>query len=58
MFLVGAICGGVVMLMTGILLGAITIDEKDKEIEYLKQKLYEQAKNESNGYRRNNKQDS
>lgn len=58
MFLVGAICGGVVMLMTGILLGAITIDEKDKEIEYLKQKLYEQAKNECNGYRRNNKQDS
>ena len=51
-------CGGVVMLMTGILLGAIVIEEKDKEIEYLKRKLYEQAKNESNGYRRNNKQDS
>ena len=46
MFLVGALCGGVTMLMAGILLGALTVEEKDKEIDYLKQKLYEQAKNE------------
>lgn len=57
MFLVGALCGGVTMLMAGILLGALTVEEKDKEIDYLKQKLYEQAKNERYGYRRNYKQD-
>lgn len=43
--------------MSGILIGALTIEEKDKEINYLKSKLYEQAKNEQYGYRRNNKQD-
>ena len=60
MFLLGAICGGITMLMGGILIGALTVEEKDKQIDYLKSKLYEQAKQakyEQYGYRRNNKQD-
>lgn len=57
MFLLGALCGGATMLMAGILLGALTVEEKDKEIDYLKSKLNEQAKKELYGYRRNNKQD-
>lgn len=56
MFLLGVICGGVTMLMAGILIGALTVEEKDKEIDYLKSKLYEQAKKEQYGYRRNYKQ--
>ena len=43
--------------MAGILIGALTVEEKDKEIDYLKSKLYEQAKKEQYGYRRNYKQD-
>ena len=48
MFLLGALCGGATMLMAGILLGALTVEEKDKEIDYLKSKLNEQAKKEKN----------
>lgn len=50
MFWLGAMCGGITMLFTGILLGAITVEEKDREIEYLKSKLYEQARNECDEY--------
>lgn len=50
LFLFGVLVGGVVMLMTGILLGAITVEEKDKEIDYLKEQLYLQAKEEYSEY--------
>mgnify|MGYP006935964848 CR=1 FL=1 len=50
MFWLGAMCGGITMLFTGILLGAITVEEKDREIDYLKSKLYEQARNECDEY--------
>lgn len=50
LFWFGALCGGITMLMTGILLGALTVEEKDKEIDYLKKQLYLQAKEESSEY--------
>ena len=50
MFVIGLMCGAVPMLMTGILLGALTVEEKNKEIDYLKSKLYEQARNECDEY--------
>lgn len=50
LFAFGALIGGVVGLMTGILLGAITVEEKDRENEYLKKQLYLQAKEENSEY--------
>lgn len=50
LFAFGALVGGVVMLMSGVLLGAITVDEKNKEIQYLKEQLYLQAKEENSEY--------
>lgn len=50
LFIFGAICGGVTMLFSGILIGAITVEEKDREIDYLKRQLYLQAKEESSEY--------
>lgn len=48
LFILGVIVGGVVMLMTGILLGAITVEEKDREIDYLKDRLADMARRAQN----------
>lgn len=50
LFWLGVMCGGVTMLFTAILLGALAVEEKDREIDYLKSKLYEQARNECDEY--------
>ena len=49
-FLLGLLIGGLVMLMAGVLLGAITVEEKNREIKYLKHQLYLQAKEENSEY--------
>lgn len=44
LFWLGAMCGGITMFFTAILIGALTVEEKDKEIDYLKKRLSEQAR--------------
>ena len=50
LFWFGALCGGMTMFFTAILIGALTVEEKDKEIAYLKKRLSEQARTESDEY--------
>lgn len=43
LFWFGVLCGGVTMFLTTILIAAQAIDEKEKEIKYLRKRLKEQA---------------
>ena len=43
LFWCGALIGGVAMFLSMVVLCAVTVEEKDKQIKYLREKLAEQA---------------
>lgn len=43
LFWFGALCGGVTMFLTMVLVSAQAVDEKERQIEYLKKQLRLQA---------------
>lgn len=50
LFWFGAMCGAVAMFFTAIFMASLTVEEKDREIAYLKKRLSEQARIESDEY--------
>lgn len=50
LFWFGALCGGVTMFMSMILIFAQAVDEKERQIKYIKEKLSEMARYYKNDY--------
>lgn len=50
LFWFGVLVGAVTMFMTMILLFAQAVDEKDKQVQYLRERLAEQARKQSDEY--------
>lgn len=46
LFLLGALIGAVTMFMTMVIIAAQAVDEKNRQIIYLRRQLKEQAENE------------
>ena len=51
MFVLGFIIGGSIFLAFGVFLGAEIIDDRNRQIKYLRKQLSKQADNERNDYR-------
>lgn len=50
LFWIGVLIGSVTMFLSMVVLCAITVEEKDKQLQYLHQRLAEQARKQSDEY--------